>query len=91
VVSGRIREYLATGADREVRAGDSRGFGPRHVHDVCNPYAEPAVSVHAYSPPLTEMSYYTLLPGGRLQRVCTEQTALPEAQSAIMPSLTMGV
>ena len=28
------------------------------MHDVGNPAAEPAVSVHAYSPPLTAMSYY---------------------------------
>jgi mannose-6-phosphate isomerase-like protein (cupin superfamily) len=89
VVSGRIREYLASGTEYVVRAGQTRSFGPRQVHDVYNPYAEPAVSVHAYSPPLTQMSYYSLAPGGGLQWVRTEPTVVPEAQATIMPSLTL--
>ena len=31
---------------------------PGQVHDVRNELVEPAVSIHAYSPRLTEMTYY---------------------------------
>lgn len=95
-VSGRIREYLASGRESDIAAGTTRSFGARHIHDVYNPYAEPAVSVHAYSPPLTEMSYYSLKSGGGVERVYTEQTMIPEPQATILPadhlySHTMGV
>ena len=85
-VSGRIREYMASGREYDVAAGSTRSFGARHIHDVYNPYAEPAVSVHAYSPPLTEMSYYTLASGGGVTLVHTEQTMIPEAQATIRPA-----
>jgi hypothetical protein len=51
-----------------VRAGRSLGFPVGYVHDVGNPAAMPAVSVHAYSPPLTAMSYYAVEPGPSLRR-----------------------
>jgi predicted metal-dependent enzyme (double-stranded beta helix superfamily) len=47
-----------------VTAGTARTFGPGYVHDVRNASAAPVVSVHAYSPPLTEMTRYDLTPGG---------------------------
>jgi predicted metal-dependent enzyme (double-stranded beta helix superfamily) len=48
-----------------VQAGEVRAFGPRYVHDVRNPAAgSVAVSVHAYSPPLSEMTRYDLTPTG---------------------------
>jgi predicted metal-dependent enzyme (double-stranded beta helix superfamily) len=53
---------------RVVSAGRSVAFGTGYVHEVSNPALEPAVSVHAYSPPLTEMSYYALDPAGGLHR-----------------------
>jgi predicted metal-dependent enzyme (double-stranded beta helix superfamily) len=49
----------------QVRAGEVRAFGPRYVHDVRNSAAASvAVSVHAYSPPLSAMTRYDLTPGG---------------------------
>jgi predicted metal-dependent enzyme (double-stranded beta helix superfamily) len=49
----------------QVTAGDVRSFGPRYVHDVRNSSTgSVAVSVHAYSPPLSSMNRYDLLPGG---------------------------
>jgi hypothetical protein len=39
---------------------------------VSNPAVEPAVSVHAYSPPLTAMSYYDVASDGRLRRTRSE-------------------
>lgn len=49
----------------QVASGDVRAFGPRYIHDVRNSAAGTvAVSVHAYSPPLSEMTRYDLTPGG---------------------------
>jgi predicted metal-dependent enzyme (double-stranded beta helix superfamily) len=48
-----------------VTAGVVRSFGPRYVHDVRNTSTSSvAVSVHAYSPPLSAMTRYDLTPGG---------------------------
>jgi quercetin dioxygenase-like cupin family protein len=75
VVSGSLVEQRWAGdglRTRTLRAGRSAGFPLGHVHDVANPAAEPAVSVHAYSPPLTAMSYYAVAPDGRLRRTRSE-------------------
>lgn len=50
-------------AARLLRAGTVRSFGPAYVHDVRNESAAPAVSVHAYSPPLSSMRRYKLASG----------------------------
>lgn len=74
VVSGALAETRWTRdglRTRPLRTGRSVGFGLGHVHDVVNPSAAPAVSVHAYSPPLTAMSYYTV-DGDRLRRTRSE-------------------
>ena len=48
-----------------VTAGDVHAFGPRYVHDVRNSSeGSVAVSVHAYSPPLSTMTRYNLLADG---------------------------
>ena len=70
VVWGELSESVATrgavtSAANVVAAGEVRSFGPRHVHDVRNSSAgSVAVSVHAYSPPLTAMTRYDLTSGG---------------------------
>ncbi|WP_130799505.1 cysteine dioxygenase [Streptomyces otsuchiensis] len=51
---------------RLLGAGALRSFGPRYVHEVVNRGTAPAVSVHAYSPALTTMSYYRHLDDGTL-------------------------
>lgn len=56
------------GTAEAVTAGATRTFGPGYVHDVRNTSAAPVVSVHAYSPPLTEMTRYDLTPGGLAAR-----------------------
>jgi quercetin dioxygenase-like cupin family protein len=71
VVSGSLVEQRWVGDGlraRRMRAGRSVGFPLGHVHDVGNPASTPAVSVHAYSPPLTAMSYYAVEPDRRLRR-----------------------
>jgi hypothetical protein len=37
------------------------------VHDVVNAFGAPAVTVHAYSPPLTAMRRYELTSAGLIQ------------------------
>lgn len=74
VVSGALAEERWTSDGlrrRRFGAGRSVGFGLGHVHEVVNPLSAPAVSVHAYSPPLTAMSYYDV-PDGRLRRTRSE-------------------
>jgi Cysteine dioxygenase type I len=55
-----------------VKPGQVRAFGPHYVHDVRNGEdSSVAVSVHAYSPPLSSMTSYDLTPNG-LVRARTE-------------------
>jgi len=73
VVSGVLQEQRWVPADgalrtRRLRAGRGATFGLGHVHDVVNTEPAHAVSVHAYSPPLTAMSYYAVDAGGALRR-----------------------
>ncbi len=49
---------------RRHRAGDAVGFGQTYLHNLVNVGTEPAVSIHAYSPPLTTMNFYCWLPSG---------------------------
>jgi Cysteine dioxygenase type I len=69
VVRGGLREDTvrpgrARPASRTLGTGALRSFGPRHVHEVINGGPGPAVSIHAYSPPLAAMRRYQLTPGG---------------------------
>jgi quercetin dioxygenase-like cupin family protein len=71
VASGVLREQAAPDGrpeqpGRSLRPGAVRSFGPGYVHDVRNESAGPAVSVHAYSPPLSSMRRYGVI-SGRLQ------------------------
>ncbi len=74
VVRGTLTEQSWAGgvARRTLEAGTGRSFGPDHVHDVRNEHSELAISVHAYSPTLTDMTRYQLL-GGRLVRLGVDQ------------------
>lgn len=48
--------------------GEVRCFGPDYAHDVRNASDAPAISLHAYSPPLTEMNEYELNDGQLVPR-----------------------
>jgi predicted metal-dependent enzyme (double-stranded beta helix superfamily) len=86
VVGGTLTEHRwlhdgrGTGriATRELGTGGGAAFPLGHVHDVVNASAAPAVSVHAYSPPLTAMSYYAVDDTGSLRRTRTVLTDEPE-------------
>jgi predicted metal-dependent enzyme (double-stranded beta helix superfamily) len=69
VAEGELRETLASPGssrvrDRRAGAGSVTPFGAEHLHDVSNATDAQAVSVHAYSPPLTAMRRYEMTPAG---------------------------
>ncbi|HEX8766924.1 MAG TPA: cysteine dioxygenase family protein, partial [Jatrophihabitans sp.] len=65
--------------ERRRASGSGAGFGPHYVHDVRNLSQAPAVSVHAYSPPLTSMSFYDLDDAGALRTLARMPTDDPES------------
>ena len=84
VLSGSLDEFHWDGTElarRRLDAGDQAAFSRGWVHDVVwAPSAPgPTLSVHAYSPPLVEMSYYDVAPDNTLRRQRTELTEHPEA------------
>jgi hypothetical protein len=86
VVSGSLAETRWDGdglKHRRLTAGDQAGFPLGWVHDVVwspepTHVAGPTLSVHAYSPPLTAMSYYEVTERNTLRRDRTELTDKPE-------------
>jgi predicted metal-dependent enzyme (double-stranded beta helix superfamily) len=81
VAQGRIQERTVAAGGRPpvryptVAEGGVRPFGSHHVHDVGNAFAEPAITVHAYSPPLTAMRRFELTDSGLVHTgtECAEQ------------------
>ena len=62
---------LALGEDAGIvrmNAGVSRSGPGGYIHSVSHHSGEPAVSIHAYSPPLTCVGQYRAGPDGRLRR-----------------------
>jgi hypothetical protein len=94
LLSGSLDEFRWDGERlrcRRLKAGDQAGFPLGWVHDVLwapsgprtsvtslSGPQEPSLSVHAYSPPLTVMSYYEVTDEHRLRRKRTELTDQPE-------------
>jgi hypothetical protein len=94
LLSGSLDEFRWDGQRlrrRRLKAGDQAGFPLGWVHDVLwapsgsgasvTPLSgpqQPSLSVHAYSPPLTVMSYYEVTDEYRLRRKRTELTDRPE-------------
>jgi predicted metal-dependent enzyme (double-stranded beta helix superfamily) len=72
VVEGELIEerLVLGGAPRRLRhrAGEAFDFDAAHVHRMRQDSATPAVSIHAYSPPLWRMGSYTVGPDGTLRR-----------------------
>lgn len=56
--AGRVAPAPRQPAERRLERGDTRVVSDGTLHDVSNPYDSPAVSLHAYSPPLSTMSYF---------------------------------
>jgi mannose-6-phosphate isomerase-like protein (cupin superfamily) len=72
VVEGTLTEVRADPVlgtwSTAVRAPAVRVVEPGVVHDVRNDHGAPAVSIHAYSPKLTRMTYYDLQEGRLVAR-----------------------
>lgn len=92
VVDGALHEYVWSGPKQDapgalltkVRGeGETVAFGPHYVHDVRNHFADAAVSVHAYSPPIRMMNYYdaSVDGAGTLLHWASNWTDDPEAPS----------
>ncbi|MEB3068611.1 cysteine dioxygenase [[Mycobacterium] vasticus] len=88
VLSGSLGEFHWDGRQlnqRRLEEGDQAAFSRGWVHDVVwaptssSGVAAPTLSVHAYSPPLVEMSYYDVTSQNTLRRNRTELTEHPEA------------
>ena len=87
VLSGALSETRWDGTSlrtRRLEAGDQAAFPLGWVHDVVwadsVPATGPTLSVHAYSPPLTAMSYYQVTVRNTLRRKRTALTGGPEGE-----------
>lgn len=61
VTRGSLREAYVSGVALRRRVcvpGVVRRVPPERIHTVWNPGPQPAVSLHAYAPPLTTMTFY---------------------------------
>ena len=65
VTTGTLEEHRPGQPPLSILAGQPRAFGQSYTHDVRNVSLAPAISIHAYSPPLEEMNEY-LLDGDQL-------------------------
>lgn len=72
IVEGElVEERLAIGGPprrRRYGAGSSFDFDASHVHRMRQAGSGPAISIHAYSPPLWRMGAYAIEPDGALRR-----------------------
>jgi predicted metal-dependent enzyme (double-stranded beta helix superfamily) len=75
VAAGAVREerlVLGRGVDSPIakvaRAGSSFSFGASDIHRVLHAGEGPAVTIHAYSPPLLRMGSYSVEESGQLRR-----------------------
>ena len=72
VVDGAvIEDRLLLGrppSSRTFGAGSAFSFAASDIHRVRHGGAGPAVTIHAYSPPLWRMGAYAIEPGGELRR-----------------------
>jgi hypothetical protein len=72
VAGGAVREdrlLLGGGtSSRTVEAGSTFTFAASDIHRVLHTGRGPAVTIHAYSPPLWRMGAYEIGPAGELAR-----------------------
>lgn len=78
VIRGRVRdERLKIGREpsgREYGPGETFTIEPSDIHRVLHTGNEPALTVHAYSPPLLQMGAYMVEPDGTLTRHTIDHT-----------------
>jgi predicted metal-dependent enzyme (double-stranded beta helix superfamily) len=64
----RLTVGAATPRTRKYVAGESFDFGPSDIHRMSHAGGGPAISIHAYSPPLQRMGAYQTDAEGVLRR-----------------------
>jgi len=73
VLHGAVREdrlrLAGESVSRTIEAGSTFTLPPTAIHRVLHAGDGQAVSIHAYSPPLTRMGAYSLGPDGELERL----------------------
>lgn len=83
IASGTITEIRPSSdgslVPQEFTAGQTQTVDPGHLHDVLNAGVEPAVTIHAYSVPLTRMTYWARTSDGTLVPARTVETDQPES------------
>ena len=88
VVSGRVREdRLTLGGrpqSRELGQGTTFTVAPVAIHRVLHAGGEPAVTIHAYSPPLRRQGAYSLDAGGALLRIAQSWEDELRADAALL-------
>lgn len=96
VAEGTLREFFRHGdcpapISQLREAGSGMSFGSRHIHDMQHAGEATAVSVHVYSPPIAEMTFYDLTPTGFTARETTlvEPPRLRAVGVAVAPSTGM--
>ncbi len=81
MIAGELDEVRSTSAGRYARVTHPPGsvscVAPGAIHDVTGGGTQPSVSIHAYSPPLTVMTYFD----GGGHPVRTMRTHAPEQGS----------
>jgi rhodanese-related sulfurtransferase/mannose-6-phosphate isomerase-like protein (cupin superfamily) len=89
VITGALEEYRPGEPAVMIPPNTPRAFGPDYAHDVRNTSTAPAISIHAYSPPLSEMNEYELdgdeliLRGQALERVGTTHAGPPTIEQTL--------
>lgn len=86
VVRGTLRELRVDAAGRAHQhlrsAGSATALAPGVIHDVNGAGDGPAVSIHAYSPPLRWMNFFERDDLGAPRLVRSVRTAQPELERA---------
>ena len=88
VISGEVREdrlrLRRPPISQVIRAGSTFTVAPASIHRVLHSGDEPAVTIHAYSPPLARSGAYRVGPRGELERelVAVEHELRGEALAA---------
>jgi rhodanese-related sulfurtransferase/mannose-6-phosphate isomerase-like protein (cupin superfamily) len=87
VTTGTLEEHRPGEQSQAIAVGNSCAFGPGYAHDVRNVSNAPAVSIHAYSPPLTEMNKYELDGDQLIPRTGDGQGRAPQPESVARRSV----
>lgn len=77
----RADDHVST-ESRRFKLGDVGTFGPDYVHDMVYESGKPAVSVHAYSPPLTGFTSYIRTPFGFVAHEYVEEEQRASSRSS---------